>query len=86
MQIFEGIIGIILGFLMIMYAYPIKQFTGSMSWAEKIFGIGGTASGIKFIGVLVIIGSFLWITGTLPDFLHWLLGRFFPGGQPTVKS
>lgn len=77
MQIIQGIIGIIIGFLMIKYAYPIRQFTGAIGWAEKVFGMGGTGSAIKAIGVLVIILSFLWMTGTLGDALQGLLGRFF---------
>lgn len=77
MQYVYGILGIIIGFLMIMYAYPIKRFTGAMGWAEKIFGIGGTATAIKVFGVLVIILSFLWMTGTLGDVIRSTIGPLF---------
>jgi hypothetical protein len=82
MQFVYGIIGMVLGLLMIMYAYPIKRFTGPMGWAERIFGIGGTSSAIKIIGVLVIIASFLWMTGTLPEIMRGIFSPFIPGGKP----
>lgn len=77
MQIIQGTVGIILGFLAIKYAYQIKQFSGPIGWAEKVFGIGGTTTAVKVIGILVIIFSFLWMTGTLGDFLSSTIGKFF---------
>jgi hypothetical protein len=82
MGIVYGIIGIVLGFLMIIYAYPIKRFTGPMGWAERIFGMGGTYTAIKVIGLLLIIASFLWMTGTLPEVLRAILSPFIPGSNP----
>jgi hypothetical protein len=81
MQIFQGILGIIIGFLLIKYAYPVKQFTGPMSWAEKIFGMGGTSTAIKVIGILMVILSFLWMTGTLADVLRYWLSPYLGGSK-----
>ena len=77
MQFVQGVIGILIGFAFIKYAFTIKQWSGSMGWAEKIFGIGGTTSAIKVIGILIIIFSFLWMTGTLGDVLRSTLGPLF---------
>jgi hypothetical protein len=82
MGIVYGMIGIVLGFLMIIYAYPIKRFTGPMGWAERIFGMGGTSTAIKVIGLLLIIASFLWMTGTLPEVLRAIFSPFIPGSSP----
>ena len=51
----------------------VKDFTGNFDFAEKWFGIGGTYSFLKLVGVLLMIFAFLWVTGTfgriIPDFL-----------------
>ena len=61
------------GLGLIVYAKQVKDFTGSLDFAEKWFGTGGTYNFLKLLGVVIIIGSFLWLTGTLdrliPDFL-----------------
>lgn len=74
MAFLAALIIMVLGFLCIIYAYPVKQFTGSIGWFEKIFGLGGTTTGIKVFGILLIIGSFLWMTGTLPDIMRAIFG------------
>jgi hypothetical protein len=51
----------------------VKDFTGSFTFAEKWLGMGGTYSFLKLLGLALIIGTFLWLTGTLdrfvPDFI-----------------
>ncbi len=81
MQYVQGIIGILLGLGMIMYAYPIKQFTGPIGWAERIFGMGGTSTAIKVTGIVIIIFSFLWMTGTLGEMLRAILSPYI-GSKP----
>ena len=77
------LLGEIAGFLMIKYYFEIKQMTGSIPWAEKVFGSAGTYTLIKLIGVLIMIGSLLYLTGTLQDVMWMILGKFMPGsGQP----
>jgi hypothetical protein len=65
------LIGAGLGF--IVYTEPIKRFTGSFDFAEKWFGSGGTYTFLKIVGLILMIGTFLWITGTIdriiPNFL-----------------
>lgn len=61
------------GFGLVIYTRRVKNFTGSFAFAEKWFGSGGTYNFLKLLGVAIIIGSFLWLTGTLeritPDFI-----------------
>ena len=61
------------GLGLIVYTRQVKEFTGSFDFAEKWFGSGGTYNFLKLVGLIVIIGSLLWVTGTLdriiPDFL-----------------
>jgi hypothetical protein len=72
-KIFWLIIFVTSGLGLIIYTEKIKRFTGNFSFAEKWFGSGGTYNFFKLLGIAIIIGSFLWITGTLnhvvPDFL-----------------
>lgn len=53
------------GLSLIVYTRQIKQFTGSFDFAEKWFGSGGTYTFLKILGLLVMIATLLWITGTL---------------------
>ena len=54
----------------------IYSFTGPIDWAEAHLGTeGGTRLFIKLIGVLIILGTFLWITGGLQAII---LGIFKP--------
>ncbi len=64
-RIFWGISGIIVGFLMIYKNISLVNFTGKNSWAEKVFGSGGTFTFYKIIGILVIVIAFLYLTGGL---------------------
>jgi hypothetical protein len=66
-----------LGIAIMYYREPIKRFTGSMGFAESWFGAGGTYTFYALFGLLVCIGSVLWITGTLDGFFQATLGRFF---------
>ncbi|MBU1089498.1 hypothetical protein KKF38_01740 [Patescibacteria group bacterium] len=60
------------GLSLVVYTKRVKDFTGSFDFAEKWFGGGGTYTFLKLFGIVIIIGSFLWLTGTfdriLPDF------------------
>jgi hypothetical protein len=51
----------------------VKDFTGSFGFAEKWLGMGGTYTFLKLLGLALMIGTFLWLTGTLdrlvPDFI-----------------
>lgn len=63
----------------IVYTKQIVDFTGSFPFAETYFGIGGTYMFLKIIGLLTIIISFMWMTGTLQPFLLGIFGPFLPG-------
>ena len=60
------------GLGLVVYTEPVKRFTGSFDFAEKWFSLGsrgGTYTFLKLLGVLVMIGTFLWLTGTLDRFI-----------------
>ncbi|MBI4032282.1 hypothetical protein HY374_01090 [Candidatus Berkelbacteria bacterium] len=51
------------GLAIIRYAEPIVRTFGTMDWAEKHLGQGGTYSAWKLIGVLIMIFGFLYAIG-----------------------
>lgn len=74
MRIFAALLGIIAGFAIVRYAYPIKQQVGSMDWAEQIFGEGGTTTALQVIGLFISVCSFLYLTGTFDATLRLVFG------------
>lgn len=76
-RIIVAIIGFPLSFLLIIYRARIKQFTGSVGFAEKYLGAGGTYTLYIILGVLVFIFTLMYITGTLQSFLSNTLGPLF---------
>jgi len=62
-----------MGVALIVFTEPVKRAFGSLDFAEKWFGMGGTYVFWKIVGVFFIVGAFLWLTGTIdrfiPDFI-----------------
>jgi hypothetical protein len=52
----------IIGILILKYTEPIVRVVGKMQWAENRLGMGGTYTVWKLIGVVVIIGSLIYLT------------------------
>jgi len=76
-RLFVGIIGVPLGFLIIIYRYQLKQFTGNVGFAEQYLGAGGTYNLFVLIGLLVSVLSMMYAFGTVQDFYNGYLGLFF---------
>lgn len=57
------------GIIIILKADKIGDTIGVISFAETIFGTGGTYNFIKVSGLLITILSFMWITGGLQSIL-----------------
>ncbi len=65
MNIFYGLVGVALGFLLIKYRYQLYKMMGSWSFAESIFGSGGTVTAMTLIGFVIIIFSIMLMFGQL---------------------
>lgn len=76
-KFFFALIGFPVSFLIIIYRQKIKEFTGSVGFAEKYFGMGGTYTLILLIGIAVFIVTLLYVTGTLQSFLKTVFGPIF---------
>lgn len=73
-RILVGLIGIPLGFLILLYRDKVKDFVGNIDWAEKYLGNGGTWTALILIGVLTIVLSFMFMIGSLQDMILKLFG------------
>jgi len=74
MKYIIGIIVIIFGSLMVIKTEWFLSWTGRIPWAEEHLGTeGGTRMLIKLIGLILIIGTFLALSGILGS----LLGKIF---------
>ena len=76
MNVFYGLLGVVAGILIIKYTYQITRATGSFGWAEEHLG-GGTNTLFKIIGVVLIVVSFMWMTGTAQSLFISTFGPLF---------
>jgi hypothetical protein len=71
--LFYTLLGIGFGLSLIIYTKPIRDQVGTIDFAEKYFGMGGTYNFLKLLGLFIIIFTIFWATGTIdrliPDFL-----------------
>lgn len=77
MNIVIGIIGMILSILILIYRVPIRGFMGTLGWAERYFGPGGTYTGLMIVGVFIFFASLIIMTGTMDFILGGFAGKFF---------
>lgn len=78
MRYFIGSIVIVLGFLLVWKADYLVNNWGRVEWAETHLSTeGGTRVLYKIIGIVVIIGAFLAMTGLLQDIFRSTLGPLF---------
>ena len=79
MNYFWGLLGVVAGFFYIKYSKNITEAVGNLNLAEKWLGAGGSYSLHKIIGVLLIVCSILWMTGTMQAIIVAFLGPLFGG-------
>lgn len=69
----QGLFGMVLGFLVLIFRARIKDFTGDIGFAERYLGPGGTWTFFILVGVGLFIFGLMWSMGTLQGLL---LGTF----------
>ena len=75
MKYFLGIIIVGIGFLIVWKADWMMENFGRISWAEAKLGTeGGTRFLYKLIGIAIIIGSFLYMSGALASIMRAIFG------------
>lgn len=75
MNFFIEILVIAIGCVLVIKTQWIYDFTGPIDFAERFLGTeGGSRLFIKLIGVLMITGSFLAMTGLLGAMIDGIFG------------
>ena len=73
----QGLVGMILGFMILVFRPQIKDITGDIGFAERYLGAGGTWTFLLFLGVVIFILSLMWAMGTLQEFAVNTFGGLF---------
>ena len=68
MQVLQGLLGMGLAVLILVFRPRIKDFTGDVGFAERWFGPGGTWTLFIIIGIALFVFSLMWATGSLQSF------------------
>lgn len=78
---------IIVGVLLVIKTDWIYNFTGPIDWAESHLGTeGGTRLFIKIIGIILILGTFLTLTGCTTSLLRKIFNFSSFGGRAPVTE
>jgi len=72
--------GIALGFSIIKYRYGLYEMMGTWSFAERLFGSGGTVTAMILMGLMVIIFSIMLMFGQLDNSLSGA-SKYVTGGE-----
>lgn len=76
-RIFIGTVCVVLGLLLIKFREKVQKITGTVNYAEKIFGPGGTFTFYLLLGSITVILAILYMFGVLQRILPGLLGPIF---------
>jgi hypothetical protein len=76
-KILVFLIGIPLGFIIMIYRNQLKELTGEIAFAEQYLGNGGTYTLYVFLGIAVVFLSVSYAFGALQEFFDSTLGMFF---------
>ncbi len=79
-KIILGLVGCVLGSVFVIKSESFLQMTGRIPWAEAHLGMeGGTRLLYKLIGIIIILLSFLYMTGLGTSILKSILAPLFGG-------
>ncbi len=81
MRVLFGLLLSVAGFLLVIYRVPVRRFMGQIGWAERVFGPGGTYTGMLLIGLAAFFAGLVTATNTWDVFLGGFAGRFFGSGN-----
>lgn len=77
MQVVQGLLAMVVGFLILVFRPRIKDFTGDIGFAERYLGVGGTWTFLLIVGVGIFVVGLMWATGTLQNLFWGNIADFF---------
>ena len=85
-RIIIGLVIAAFGAVLVIKTFWFYEFFGSMDWAEKYLGGGGSRLAYKLIGILISFIGFMVATNLWNAFLNATLGSIFHlPNQPSVQ-
>ena len=76
-RILISLLLIVIGSLLVIKTKTFYDFFGSMDWANRYLGAGGSRLMYKIIGIIIILFGFMYMTGLWTAFLDATLGSLF---------
>ena len=84
MHFIYGLIGMVIGGAMVIYADALLNTFGRMDFFDRFLGtFGGTRLGYKLIGLIVFFLSLIMFIGLFDNFMYWVLGPLLGPAQRT---
>lgn len=80
-RIVISVIGVIAGFVFLIYTKQTVDFVGANNWVEENLGPGQTYTFYKILGFAVIFLSFLYLIGALDSIFLSFVRVFIPAPQ-----
>lgn len=78
-RIIGGLFGSATGILLVIYARKLVEFTGLSATLERYLGDGGTYLGVRILGILIFLLSFLNMFGVLDTVISGIGKSIFGG-------
>ena len=82
LRILLGLVIVVVGAFFVIKTRTIMDFFGSVDFAEKYLGGGGTNLFYKLLGIVFCLLGFLIATNMWTAFLQATLGSLFPAANP----
>lgn len=76
-KILAFIIGVPVGFLIMIYRGKIRDITGDIGFAEQYLGSGGTYTFYILLGIAVVFICVSYALGAFQEFFSGTFGMFF---------
>jgi hypothetical protein len=83
LRVLLGIVMVVVGSFFVIRTRSIVDFFGSVDFAERYLGGGGTNLFYKLLGIVICLLGFLVATNLWNAFLQATLGSLFPSAGPT---
>ncbi len=80
LKIIIGLIGAVIGFYLVWKPQWFLGLLGELRWAEKVFGPNREMAAYQAIGVIVVLVSFLIMTGMIQNVILWIFSPIIRSG------
>ena len=82
LRVLLGLVIVVVGAFFVIRTRTIVDFFGSVDFAERYLGGGGTNLFYKLLGIVFCLVGFLVATNLWSAFLQATLGSLFPAANP----